>query len=594
MFRKKDEKNIEIVNENKNVMKEEVLYSQPEILMIDCEESDVKKLRSNGYNIETASFGKIYPILDRSGNMAIELNYDINNIVEKDVIIINMKQRKTDKYIECETFRNLPSGLYFSTNKNETEFNAINATSYYYKTHFQKLANKDSIIILFADKEYREKYTIKDWDNNYLRSTESELSNFAFLPFRIDVCDNEFTMHKHVNVARGILKNVLKNYKGKIYSRCSFYIPDFLRGRTERIIENTYGELTGYMQFEKNDNETLNTLIVLPQFEDTSIVIENILTEVLPNLYPEIFKEFVKDTWTEKEEYLLPDVKIIEDEKEQLEESYSQKIKELEDRKKEKLKENEFLYNIIKSSGTGDFLVKNIIKCLEYIGYFKVEDCDKLQNDDDKEEDIHIYKNDKEYFIAEVKGVNGPPIEDDCNVIVKYKSRNCSKLKIPNIHGAVFVNYHKNVEPNKREELGFTKKEINDAKRDGYTLIGTYDFFKAIRLYQENIISADDIRRGIETPGIFKAIPLTYEKIGKIEDILNKINVICVSLECEELKINDELLVVDDNNYHKVKVIELQVNDDAVDIAKRGEKTGIKINVDVRFKKSSQIYIIKN
>ena len=44
--------------------------------------------------------------------------------------------------------------------------------------------------------------------------------------------------------------------------------------------------------------------------------------EVLPLFYPEIFKDFVKDTWMDKEEYMLPEIKDIIKEKECIEEEY--------------------------------------------------------------------------------------------------------------------------------------------------------------------------------------------------------------------------------------------------------------------------------
>lgn len=335
------------------------------------------------------------------------------------------------------------------------------------------------------------------------------------------------------------------------------------------------------------------TLIVLPQFENMSLIIENILTEVLPFFYPEIFKDFVKDTWMDKEEYILPEIKNIIKEKENIEKEYKTKLDEINQRIKDKQEETKYLYNIISSTGTGDKLVESIIKCLEYLEYTKVDDWDKVREDDEKEEDIHIYKNEKEYFIAEVKGINGPAIEDDCNVIVKYKSRNCSKLKIPSIHGVVFVNYHKNVEPNQREELGFTSKEIKDAIRDEYTLVGTYELFKAIRLCQENIISKESIRKSLETPGIFKAIPTSFEQIGKIENILDKSKVICIPLECDKIRVNDELLIIEDNNYYKTKIVSMMVNEIGVEESKKGDKVGIKIDKNIPKVKSAQIYLIK-
>lgn len=583
---------IEIINEKDNI-KSEVTYKKPEILMIDCDKEESDKLKENGFNIELGTFGKRYKIMDQYGNKKVALNNKIGNIIEKDIVVIDMKQRNTNEEYNLEDLENLEDGTYITTHERQKEFNPINISSKFYVEEFRKLRNKDSITIIFADKEIKESYNITTWKNRYYSNQYETISNYDFLPFNINPSESHFETQKFNIVAEGIFKDIFKNYKGKICSRCTFYINNYENKNTEKLLENIYGDLIGYFQLFEDKNGIKNTLIVLPQCENKSLIIENILMEILPFFYPEMLKDFVKDTWMDKEEYMLPDIKNIIAERDKIAEEYEKKLKDIEEKIELKKEENKFLYDIISSSGTGDKLVESIIKCLRYIGYEKIEDWDKIRKDNDKEEDLHIYKNEKEYFIAEVKGINGPAIEDDCNVIVKYKSRNCSKLKVSTIHGIVFVNYHKNVEPNQREEFGFTNKEIKDAIRDKYTLVGTYQLFKAIRLYQEKIISNESIRKNLETPGIFKAIPETFEEIGKIEDILDRINVICVPIKCDKLKVNDELLIIEGNNYYKTKVLSMMVNENSIEEAKKGDETGIKIDKDVPKIKSAQIYLIK-
>lgn len=580
-------------NLNNDNIKKQIKYEIPEILMIDCEEEECNKLKEKGFNIEKGTFGKIYTIEDKSGNKKVVLNNQIDNIIEKDIVVIDMKQKKTNETYNLMNLCELEAGQYITTYKQQKEFNPINISSKFYHEDFCKLKYKDSIIIVFADREIKEKYNITKWEDRYYSNSDQIISNYEFLPFNIQPSESHFATEKFNIVAEGIFKNIFKNYKGKIYSKTTFYINSYQNKNTARLLQNIYGDLIGYIQILENENKAKNTLIVLPQCENISLIIENIITEILPSFYPEMLKDFVKDTWMDKEEYMLPDIKNIIAERDKIAEEYEKKLKDIEEKIELKKEENKFLYDIISSSGTGDKLVESIIKCLRYIGYEKIEDWDKIRKDNDKEEDLHIYKNEKEYFIAEVKGINGPAIEDDCNVIVKYKSRNCSKLKVSTIHGIVFVNYHKNVEPNQREELGFTNKEIKDAIRDKYTLVSTYQLFKAIRLYQEKIISNESIRKSLETPGIFKAIPETFEEIGKIEDILDRINVICVPIKCDKLKVNDELLIIEGNNYYKTKVLSMMVNEKSIEEAKKGDETGIKIDKDVPKIKSAQIYLIK-
>lgn len=583
---------IEIINKKDNI-KCEVTYKKPEILMLDCDKEESDRLKEKGFNIELGTFGKRYKITDQYGNKKVALNNKTGNIIEKDIVIIDMKQRDTNEEYNLENLENLEDGTYITTHERQKEFNPINISSKLCVEEFRKLRNKDSIVVIFADGEVKESYNITTWKNRHYSIQYATISNYDFLPFNINPSESHFETQKFNIVAEGIFKDIFKNYKGKIYSRCTFYINNYENKNTEKLLENIYGDLIGYFQLFEDKNGIRNTLIVLPQCENKSLIIENILMEILPLFYPEMLKDFVKDTWMDKEEYMLPDIKNIIVEREKIAEEYEKKLKNIEEKIELKKEGNKFLYDIISSSGTGDKLVESIIKCLRYIGYEKIEDWDKIRKDNDKEEDLHIYKNEKEYFIAEVKGINGPAIEDDCNVIVKYKSRNCSKLNVSTIHGIVFMNYHKNVEPNQREELGFTNKEIKDAIRDKYTLVGTYQLFKAIRLYQEKIISSESIRKSLETPGIFRAIPETFEEIGKIEDILDRINVICVPIKCNKLKVNDELLIIEGNNYYRTKILSIMVNENSIKEAKKGDETGIKIDKDVPKIKSAQIYLIK-
>lgn len=434
-----------------------------------------------------------------------------------------MKQNIAKEYKLLNNLNEAEDGSYVVTSKNQRTFNPINYNIWRHEVEISKLRNKDSIMILIADEEVTEEYKIVKEQAGYrYQEDKLRLSNYENLPFNVDIKESGIEMTKFQIEDNDFARKIFKNYNGKINSKCTFLANKY--GNEVSIIKDIYGNTTGYFKFiqNKDKEKTINMLIVLPQCEKLNIILNNILTDFLPSFYPEMFADFVKDNWINDEEYMLPEIKRIQQEKKNIEEEYKVKLEEIERKIKQKQEENIFLFDIISSTGTGDKLVQAIIKCLKYLEYPKVEDWDKGKEYGELEEDLHIYKDEEYYFIGEVKGINGPPIKDDCNVIVKYKSRNCDKLGIPRIHGTVFFNYHKNVEPNKRDKLGFTKKEIKDAERGKYTLIGTYELFKAIRLCQENILKKEDVRKSIETPGLFTAIPTNFEQIGRIEDLLKK------------------------------------------------------------------------
>ncbi len=310
---------IEITNKKNNI-KKEVTYKKPEILMIDCDKEESDKLKEKGFNIELGTFGKKYRIIDQRGNKKVTLNNKIDNIIEKDIVIIDMKQRNTNEECSLENLGNLEDGTYITTYERQKEFNPINMSSKLYLKEFRKLRNKDSIIIIFADTKIEESYNITTWKNGCYRNQDEIVSNYDFLPFNINPSERDFETQKFNIVAKGIFKDIFKNYKGKICSRCTFYINNYENKNTAKLLENIYGDLIGFFQFF--ENEIKNTLIVLPQCENKSLIIENILMEVLPLFYPEIFKDFVKDTWMDKEEYMLPEIKDIIKEKECIEEEY--------------------------------------------------------------------------------------------------------------------------------------------------------------------------------------------------------------------------------------------------------------------------------
>ena len=92
---------------------------------------------------------------------------------------------------------------------------------------------------------------------------------------------------------------------------------------------------------------------------------------------------------------------------------------------------------------------------------------------------------------------------------------------------------------------------------------------------------------------MFKCIPEEFEVVGKIDNLLKGLNVICVPLDCKELKLQDKLLIMDGMRYYQTKIESMMCEDKFIEIAKRGDKVGIKIKENIPQLKSAQIYLIK-
>ena len=114
-------KKIGIVGETDNPIKIETKYKTPEILMIDCDKGESDKLKEKGFNIELGSFVKKYIVLDSSCNKKVIFNNNINNIIEKDIVIIDMSQKETHETYELMDLYYLEEGQYITTYKNQKE-----------------------------------------------------------------------------------------------------------------------------------------------------------------------------------------------------------------------------------------------------------------------------------------------------------------------------------------------------------------------------------------------------------------------------------------------------------------------------------------
>lgn len=328
-------------------------------------------------------------------------------------------------------------------------------------------------------------------------------------------------------------------------------------------------------------------LIVLPQFKDEYKLITNLLKKVLPEFKPELFPDFVRNSWLDGEEYAFPIVKELIIQKENLVSEYGSKIKIIDDKINEIRTNYSFLTNILTSEGVSEFLVNNVYDVLKFIGYKNVIKADDIV-EGNRQEDLRIL-DDKRFTVVEVKGHNGNPTEDDCQALLKYISRTMKREGRTDVQGILIVNHQRMLPPLQRNNPAFTEQQIKDAIRDGYKLVSTWELFQSARLLQECILSFEEIDGDLHTPGLFKAIPSCWKHIGRVEKLLKDKTVACVYLDIEEIRNGNEIIVHDGTNYFKQIIEEMMVDKKVVTVSKKGEPVSIKINHQIS--KQTNIYL---
>lgn len=560
-------------------------YEQPKIMLIDTDKETTEKISEEGFNISEGSFGQKYEAQpeDECG-----LNGHLPYLTEKDIVIVDLKEQNDLLGENPKTNEKIINGhgRSFIVPRGQNYFDPSLLFAFQHKNDFEKILNNGGIIIVFCNSLNEEVYYYNDYRAGMIYDQGSfQLDNYSWLPFNSTITN--CTKGKEIiieNNASDLANKLLKGSSDEIKYFCKFDI-EFINN-VQPIFRNPLDEIIGYFKAIENE-DNLGFIFYLPQFLNKHKPIINLFEEYLPELKPDLFPEFVKNKWLDKEKYLFPKVKKVLNKKDKIILNFQKKIKEINEEISLAKNKYKFMTNILIAQGYGDFLEDNIYKLLKHLGYAEVVKVDE-EIEGNRQEDFRIIIDNK-FTVVEVKGHNSNPTEDDCQALNKYINRNMRRESRTDIHGILIVNHQKLLPPLKRKNPAFTPEQIDDAKRDGYTLVSTWELFKAVRLKQEEIINFNDINTSLHTPGLFKAIPSTFNYFGEIVKLYEGKTIACVYLELEEVCINDEILVQDGNNYFVQKIKEMRVDDKEAEKAMNGDALSIKL--DKPISKQANIFL---
>jgi hypothetical protein len=227
---------------------------------------------------------------------------------------------------------------------------------------------------------------------------------------------------------------------------------------------------------------------------------------------------------------------------------------------------------------TGDLLVASIIQYLDWLEV-KVVDKDKTAKII-LEEDLQIFHEDK-MLIVEVKGIAGKPKDEDCNQIVKVRTRRMKELKRTDIDALFLVNHQRLIPPLTRENPPFQPQQIIDAADDYRGLLTTWQLFLAYELVQKSILTKNDIIRGLFETGLIKFQPSeNFISLGAPQEIHDNGKVIIVTLNNMPINVGQLLLLESKEQFSFIKVVSLRLNNIDVKTVTNGE-VGIKIDVSI-------------
>jgi len=354
------------------------------------------------------------------------------------------------------------------------------------------------------------------------------------------------------------------------------------------ILFNKYDEIVGSLiVFHER-----SLLIILPQINRKSDLLNELLTSLLPEEFPDLFPYNEGKSWVNSALLDFESVKMLKKQREKIIIEKNELLKTLEQNILSEKNKYDFLYKIL--TETGDELVQAIEDTFHLLEFNDIKNIDKelakSKSNLPKQEDLQILDNPL-LILVEIKGIIGLPREDDTFQIVKYVNRRMKEWNRTDIKGLVIVNHLKNIPAASRTNAPFTSQQIKDGEHNDFGLISTWDLFVLIKGMLKYNWQKDFIKSKFSRSGIIDRVPSHYNYLGHIENYWEHHSAVGIKLEKNKIKKNDTISFITHNDYFEQKVESLQVDKLVREEAVAGELIGIQTSYtkDI-LKKGTSVY----
>lgn len=556
----KDKKN------SQNNQKETSVSPKPKILLINLPDKVSEGLKSKGFNVNVGTFGSPYKVeVSREITPVIE-RPNLPNISEQEIIIIDLTAPDTlDKpnydYVETEEKQwwvSCSSGII------DPRFLFMSIIS----RSFDRILNHGGFFVIFAQNKKIEEYFYGRKNLSYGEKRERKThSNWSFLSILDRDLNVEFLSGEEIEVDRDVhgINYLFQKYTQGTYFNAILKPRYTLEDKWMTLLRNKFGDPVGGLILSDDFNG--GGVLILPQINKNTDVIYTILTEVIAELSPHLFPNLEGAKWVQRDEYELEAIKKFKMDKIQVEKEAKKQLDMLDKKIDKEREEFEFLHGILTDSG--DKLVEDVKKSLDFIGFKQVVDVDKTIKGDKKlEEDLQIH-DESPILLVEIKGISYTPKDSDLLQVHKYIPRRMKKWDRRDVHGVTLINYQKNIPAFKRSNI--EKDKIEDVKSHEITVTSTIDLFILIRGMIRCGWNGKVIRDLFYEIGKMPAIPSNYKPIGEIFTYIKGKNIIGINITSRKLYKGQKIGYKINNEFLEEHITSLKVNRHDVEDASSGQ-----------------------
>jgi len=575
-----------------------VKYQNPKVLLLDMDSDVAHRLTKAGYNISEGSLGRPYKVPTSSDYLPVINNHHLPAYKEQEVVVVDFGRKGLDSGPNGD--QDSPEGefdIYAKQNLGVIDPRARLATGL--TADFDRCFHHGAWFIVFAHPDIGHELVVAErtsYGHTGRRPFDGGIWRLTSVLNQVGVNRDS---GKEMSAAdpNSMLGRLLTTHLKEADFTCTLSDQWPLSDNWVPLVRNKYNQTVGAMaKFEKAGG-----VLILPRLADVPGFLEAVLSDILPELAPQLFPDEEHRGWTQELEYELVRVTKIKEQQETLIKDARTKLAELNTLIDTERVENGWLHDLL--TGTDHVLVSAVKNALEELGLEKVVDVDVERDKEGKSrrEDLQLHDMDH-VLVVDVKGVAGGTADEHALQAVKHAILRLREwkttiptghMKIEDVTGLAIVNHQRHVPPLDREnDMPFRQEMLDAADEQTFGLLTAWDLYRMVRNKERWGWSEKQMIPIIYRKGRILPIPTHYHPIGRIAKAwTDKFGLV---LETDKLLVGDTIAVEFPILFEQIVVTSMQVNDTKVKVAGKGDQVGLLWpSKDCKLREGMLVYVLR-
>jgi hypothetical protein len=563
------------------------LYTEPRVFLIDMDEGVKRSLLNHWAEVGTGTLGKPYEIEPSSKWVPVKQHEILLNYEESDIIIVDLSRKKPFDQKSNGPKHTPDSEIDLWAKCDVGWIDARARTAIVEQESISRIVKAGGILVIFAGPESPMEFGMAMLD--YMGSLEFKenvkggvwniLKHAEFLNFETDVGS---VINVVDDSAFGLL---LQRHLVGARFECVFENKYSLGESWTTLAVNKFGQKVSMIV----DDEQ-GTIMIFPQVADKASFVEDLLTNVLPELSPGFFPQIEKAKWTYHDDYEIEEITELKMARDKLREQVDLEIQDIESRITDVRSAEGWIHELL--TCTGDELVNAIKEALSYIGFDNVIDMDELRDGEGKSrrEDLRIEG--EPLLIIDIKGVGGKASDEDLTQASKHVLINIQESGSTLIKGLSIVNQQRHIPPLQRDnENPFRKEMLKYADQTNLGLLTTFDLYRLIVNKKRHGWTFEVIKPLFYMSKRIEPVPQHYKYLGVVAKVFT--GVLAMHMEDNEINLGDRLAVEGGIYFEEVDVASIMIHNEAVGCAKLGDPAGFTWNSNrLRLRPGMRVFAI--